>query len=277
MINFPNIPIFNGVCSSLAKYANASSGGVGNSEALAIIASLQSLGATVTDPQQAAINTFIEAGQTQGWYTKLLRFYFPTWGSKSPCELDWITRTSGTYVGPVTHAAGYTSGSATGYFNTGVTALALGMSVTSGGLGVLRRNAGGSYFAGALLAPNYIELVDSSGIRYDHTNQSGGRVTFGSAGAHGIITGNVNGTTKRGRIRKAAGITVDVSSATTSMNSFPNLNIYFNGANNNGTLISDTAQTGAMFATLGMTDTQDSDFTLALKNLWETCTGLTLA
>jgi hypothetical protein len=47
--------------------------------------------------------------------------------------------------------------------------------------------------------------------------------------------------------------------------------------NNNGTPANYTnAQLGAYFAGLTFTTDQDTAFTLALKNLWETTTGLTL-
>ena len=51
-----------------------------------------------------------------------------------------------------------------------------------------------------------------------------------------------------------------------------------NADTGSGETLSDAnnAQIGSMGVGLGLSDTQDTAFTLALKNLWETCTSLTL-
>jgi hypothetical protein len=107
-------------------------------DAKAYIAAVETAGATVSGGQKAAINTFFKTGKSEGWYSNIKRLYLPIWAAAAPNAIDMIDLGSGTFNGGVTHAAGYVQGNgSTGYFDTGSTATAKGLSDASCSLGFI--------------------------------------------------------------------------------------------------------------------------------------------
>ena len=116
-----------------------------DADAQAIIDALTTAGATITSEQRAIIDAFYVSNRASGALALLKNLRMPIWGSAAPNAIDWITLASGTWVGGVTHAAGYMQGNGTtGYLDTGADPSALGLTTTSGGSGLILVGGGGS-------------------------------------------------------------------------------------------------------------------------------------
>jgi hypothetical protein len=257
---------------------------VSDADANAYITSLLSVGAVVTLTQQDAINTFVKAGKADGWWSSLKRLYLPIWASAAPNAVDMITRASGTFNGTVTHAAGYVQGNgSTGYFNIGANQSTMGIGSNDTHIGFL-----------SLVGPSASTCVHigvqspTTAETYQIASISG--ITLSSVcGNQGLSTGlaaaNQNGVISSSKIsggfvlfkRNTAGGSVLSSSLANNANSISNSNFYTMARNSVGTAnFFSTAQYGSWFFGNGLNQSGVTDFTLALKNLWETCTGLTL-
>jgi hypothetical protein len=253
-------------------------------DAAAYIAAVVDADGTVSGGQKSAINTFYKTGKSDGWYSSLKRLYLPIWGVAAPNAIDMITRGSGTWVGGVTPAAGYAqSNGTTGYFNLEISGPGLGMTIASGYIGYLRIVSGGNsrgiYGAVDALNANAISALDwTSQVHANWINGTTGRLSSTSSHLfNGITSYCVFSGSRTIRGRNTAGVTQHGSGALLVSGSLTTRHLYFMAFNNNGTAYNPTtSQFGAFFAGVGMSQTLDDQFTLALKNLWEGTTGLTL-
>jgi hypothetical protein len=86
-------------------------------------------GTATTGTQRKAISDFIEAEKTASRWDLLKRIYLPIWGNAAANAICLKSRASGTFVGTVTHGAGFVQGDgSTGYFDMGVTPNGAGLS-----------------------------------------------------------------------------------------------------------------------------------------------------
>jgi hypothetical protein len=97
----------------------------------------------------------------------------------------------------------------------------------------------------------------------------------------GVIVASRTSATSHTLYRRstASGFQASAENTTTELLNLPNVAPWFAGAaNNNGTPLRGTVtgRQGAYFFGDGLTSAQVTDFSLALKNLWEGATGLTL-
>ena len=252
-------------------------------DAKAYINTIVSAGATVTSTQRNAINTFYKSAKSGGFYTPIKRFYLPIWGIAAPNAVDLITATSGTFVGGVTHGAGFIQGNgSTGYFNLGV---------SPQGVGIVPGSS--STFALVYQAQNTFNSLLAT---TPSSNKAQG-ITRGSATAVQLQAGlnsaiNVTDTAGTGiyiesetavnarylRRRTTSGAVSLATNTTTPTGVYASFNIQAlcgqSAANSRYGFSS--AQTGGFGVGLAMTTTQADAFTLAYKTLWETCTGLVL-
>jgi hypothetical protein len=265
---------------SLAYQLGERSGGL-DPDAKAYIAAVETAGATVSGGQKKAINTFVKTGKSDGWYSSIKRLYLPIWASASPNAIDMIALGSGTFNGTVTHSAGYVQGDgATGYFvMTG--AVSSGLTTSSNGLFVLQLTApSGTGLVGLVGNRNspsqalQLSRINSTTLRYDTCESSFNSLsaTLTLADTVGIFSGQRVGTAVNINRRTGSGIT-SLGSATVAVGgTLPTVELRAMGSvwdNNDGRI-------GLFGASLGLTVSQDELFTLALKTLWETSTGLTL-
>ena len=238
-------------------------------------------GATVSATQKKAINTFVKTGKSDGWYSSLKRLYLPIWASAAPNAIDMIGLTSGTFNGTVTHSAGYVQGDgSTGFFRmTG--AVSSGLTTSSNGLFALQLTApSGTGLVGIIgnrnLSSQALQLsrINSTSIRYDTCDSSFNSlaVVLNLIDTVGIFSAQRVNTSVDIRRRTGSGVaslggnTVAVGGTMPTVDLFAMRSIF---TNNDG-------QFGLFGASLGLTTAQDDVFTLALKDLWETCTSLTL-
>jgi hypothetical protein len=245
-------------------------------------------GGTVSGTQKSAINTFYKTGKSDGWYSSLKRLYLPIWAAAAPNAIDMIGLTSGTFNGTVTHTAGYVQGDGiTGYFDLGISPGGAGLSLNNAGVFALVTAE--NPIESPAVSATYIASRAGSTSSWLSLNQSAtgvvARVNDGNntievySDSRGIHTGQrINSTENRISRRDALGRTTNLRSISSSvLNSTATL--FAMSSNANGVTLGYSVSTyryGSYGFNLGMTNTQDSDFTLALKNLWEEATNLVL-
>lgn len=210
------------------------------------------------------------------------RIYLPIWSAASPNAIDIVSRASGTFSGIVTHAAGYVQGNgSTGRFTSDTSGNAVGMTSSTGGMGALCLLAptgmGFSAMGGIAGTTTAIQLYHESFLVSCAVAGSPPIATFSGARATntGIWLSSRVSTTSLSLYRRTASGFATPATSTTSVagNTVSTTNITF--MSQASSIYSD-GRFGAFFFNLGMTAQQATNFTLALKNLWEGATGLTL-
>ena len=257
------------------------------------ISAITAAGATVTSTQESAIHEFVRTGKSEGWWSSLKRLYLPIWASAAPNAVDMISLTSGSFVPTVTHAAGYVQGDGTsGYFDFGVTPAALGASLSSATIAVLIKTAGSlsgsrTHIATSDIATNsaYLGIANPGGgsIRSAIASyiDSNGYIEYNAGGytsTNGIVLGGRSSGDRYIRLRKSSGVIDGGTETEPDTGTIPSVrNIYAMAFNYNGTALTfSDAEYGAFVVGTGMSPSVSDQFTLALKDLWETSTGLTL-
>jgi hypothetical protein len=242
-------------------------------------------GGTVSGGQKSAINTFVKTGKSNGWYSSLKRMYLPIWGVAAPNAIDMIGLTSGTFVGTVTHGAGFVkSDTTTGYMNTNVGLTTLGLSLSSYHFAGLYKTSSGqsnsALFASQSGSNQNRFLITGTTATATFSSPTLGQVaaTVASGDRLGIFTFSGAASTRFLKQRKTSGVTTLGTSTTTILLQPNNLNVAFLARNLNGTSIDSFCgeEIGAFSIGLELTDAQDTAYSLALKTLWEGTTGLTL-
>jgi hypothetical protein len=259
-------------------------------DARAYIAAVETAGGTVSATQRTAVSDFYRAGKSAGWYSSIKRLYLPIWAAAAPNAIDMIGLTSGTFNGTVTHSAGYVEGDGTtGYFNTGATPASIGLSGSSahfcfGSLtdftNVFPKGGIGGNGSGPSAASDFVHS-SVNGLIFRWSGTGVGQVNVNSA-RQGILTASREGGDRRLAIRTTASRTLLANTAGADNGSIPNNNVFFLAVNN--TSVSgatnpnnyNDGQAAFYSLGLGLTDAQDTAYTLALKTLWESTTGLTL-
>jgi hypothetical protein len=257
-----------------------------DTDAKAYIDAVVAAGATVTETQRNAINTFVKGGKTDGWWSSIKRFYLPIWGIAAPNAIDVISRNSGTFVGTPTYGASSVSFASGAYFNTNTSFSGQGVTASSGYIFALATawTGVGNYLGGSGASANSTLLGrgDSSNLRlrYSGGTEGSGQLTATSnAGTLGIVSGSRQGGDRKLYRRSNTGRSNVATSTSANSGSPPGSNVYFGGYNNSdvGTIpITVSCTLGFFGFGLGLTDAQDSAFTAAMETLWETCTGSTL-
>jgi hypothetical protein len=249
-------------------------------DAYAYITEIRSSGASVDSTQINAINTFVKTGKSDGWYSSLKRMYLPIWASAAPNAVDMIGLTSGTFNGTVTHSAGYVEGDgSTGYFEIGQTATELGLDFDDAWHGFLS-------YASATIDPSVPMGARTRSSSVFNFSKSGSflRTTFANDGLLlatdsdiGIVSSIRTSATRAMFKRISSGRSTIASDSTAATGSLPSADLNYMRFNpTDGAAVYSDAKFGAVFYGTYVLDATDSSFTAALKNLWETSTGLTL-
>jgi len=262
-------------------------------DAQAYIDAVKAAGGAVTATQESAINEFFIIGKADGWYSSLKRIYLPIWAAAAPNAVDMVTRASGTFtVSGVTHSAGHVAGDgSTGYFDTNARFDTLGLTVSSGYLFALIYSGTLASLAqvigaGTAAAGKQTVLGQAATV-----SPARARLRYSGAGTASVevntpVTGIISGSRTTGNRsiyrRISTGTSTLISTDGGDSGTLPESNVYALAQNNNDSIGgSDPAafsdvQLGSYGFGMGLSSTQNNAFTLALKNLWETCTGLTI-
>jgi hypothetical protein len=258
-------------------------------DAKAYINAVVAAGATVSGAQRTAINNFYKTAKTGGWYSQLKRLYFPIWGgSAAPNAIDMISTLSGSFISTPTYANGYVNGNGTSAcFSFDLSPSTLGLTTSSGSIYCLvtgtsaingtqalgsvqdSSNSSRTSFRGAGLNNRSIAVFTQSAVSYSETDSRSV-----------LIASRTTSTTNSAYKRTSSGFVTTVNEATAASPVLVTTQtMTFMAFNGNGTFSGFTPSSvrfGAYGMGLGLTAAQAESFSLALKNLWETCTGLTL-
>ena len=257
-------------------------GGSIDADAAAYLALLSAQGVAVTGAQSSAIDAFYVTGKDEGWYSLLKRMYLPIWAAAGPSAIDMIGLTSGTFVGGVTHSAGYVTGNGTtGYFRADAKIPAVA-SIEDVLVGTLNNTWH--------QAPNKIGIgsgaTSGTSIRHGSMNSAsvpiaivlGVNVTGAATGTDGInIAAREGGTTYLGQ-KLGAGSYGELSSTASLTSALDDhfVTVMGTATSDTGAGALSTSQTGGAVIATGMDATQRGEFVTAWEALWETTTGLTL-
>ena len=255
-----------------------------DADADAYISAIRTAGASVTAAQRDYINDFIRGEKIAARWDLMKRFYLPIWGVAAANAICLRSLTSGTFVGSVTHGAGFVlSDTTTGYMDTNVGITTLGLSLSSyhfAGLYKASAAKANSYLFGAASGSNTNRMfITGTTYTADLSSPVLGRAsgTVASGDRLGIFTFSGAASARFLKRRKTSGVTT-LGSTTTTITAQPNnVNVAFL-ANNASGVVSNFCgeEIGAFSIGLELTDAQDTAYSLALKNLWEGTTGLTL-
>jgi hypothetical protein len=256
-------------------------------DAKAYILAVEAAGATVSSIQRNAINNFYKTGKSQGWYSGLKRIFLPIWGIASPNAIDMVVRSSGTFVGTVTHASGYIQGDgSSGYLNTNANQSACSITTSSGyylALAALAATGVARAFCGAGSSGNTMTLraESATSVTARHYGLTTGQITSSTTNANGIISFSRQGG-NRTIWRRSSSTRAAIAGPTAGADSGSTVtaNIFALAGNNSDTGSTPTnlsnARVGVLAFGSGVSDSTDADITSAVKTLWETCTGLTI-
>ena len=256
-----------------------------DADATAYVSAIRTAGATVTAAQRDYINDFIRAEKIANRWDSIKRFYLPIWGVAAANAICMRSLASGTFVGTVTHASGYAQGNgSTGYLNTNTDFVTQGLTLSSGfmfALTILDATQDFDRFLGAGIGTNESSLIHRTTPRLDcrYSNIGSGQITLAIASNTGVAAFSRISGTRRLSVRKTAGVTSN-SNTSVDTGTIPSSNMLvmaYNNANTGVTMsAASNAQFGAVGFGLGLTSADTDAFTLAIKNLWEGTTGLTL-
>ena len=253
-----------------------------DTDAKAYIDAVVAAGATVTATKRNAINAFVKGGKTDGWWSSMKRIYLPIWGIAAPNAIEMATRASGTFVGTVTHGSGFVKGDgSTGYFDFGTRMPTDGLTSASGLLFCLVKVADTISVAASMMGQTTAannQLIRQSTSTIIQSRYTGSSLSFSAGNARtGILSiASTANTARSFRRRLTSGVTSRATSAGEAAFALSNVNCYAMARNSSGMSEPTNAELGSYGYMLGLSDANTDIFTLALKNLWETCTGLTL-
>lgn len=243
------------------------------------------LGTTATATQRQAISDFIKTEKAASRWDLHKRLYLPIWGNAAANAICMVSRSSGTFVGGVTHGAGFVQGDgSTGYFNTG-----FNMRTVFGAVG---ESAVGSIFCLCHQADSRSDRRihmgsqnsgDSGSIeQFDGSSSVGARTFSTRIDVSGSRTGIFHAASLAGRanrfiLRRSSGAVA--SAVNTSFNSIYAASADLACMARNAAGVRDlhhNGRFGIFGAAVGIDLAGATEQTLSLKTLWETCTGLTL-
>lgn len=249
-------------------------------DAKAYVNAVIATGISVTSTQRNAINDFIKAEKDASRYASIKRLYLPIWGTAAANAIDMVTRASGTFINSPTHGAGFVQGNGlTSYFNTNATVGDFGWTDATCLIGALiyQNSTIDATVGGFADASHRAILTRFSGSLGGNHPVSG---IFLNAGTPtGICAISATSTAIRRLHRRAtSGFSTPAQSATPSTATFTNTRAVSFMARNTAGVISgyNDARFGVFFGGLGQSTADFEAFSLNVKTLWETCTGLTL-
>ena len=244
-------------------------------------------GSSITEIQKTAIGAFIEEEQVGGRWNAHRCLYLSIWGNAAANAICLKSLTSGAFAGTVTHGAGYVQGDgSTGYFNMGFSPVAHGLTNASAFYGALvnlaeSRNAANYTLLGASNAAVNSRIASLGASAASRAWASGAESAMTSPNGmsrDGIFYCGITATNARYfRVRRTAAVQAAGSNTISDTNTPSTAAMAVMARNFSGAYTEySNARIGASFMGLGLSVADADAFTLNLKTLWETCTGLTL-
>lgn len=246
-------------------------------------------GATVTPTQRTAINSFVKSEKAASRWTMQKRLYLPIWAAASPNAIDMVGLTSGSFVGGVTPYSGYvTSDGTSGHFLSDVSVGGAGCTLNGTGVYALYTSATSLdltnivRFLGSQDS-NFLSRVIVGGRgtnRFITTgpNSNGSFLPFSIGDQRGVQFLGRSSSTNRFFLLRSSTLLADSQLDTSAVlnSTSPMCWLAYNNNGTVGSYVTSVARLGAAGMTDGMSQADAEAFTINLKILWETCTGLTL-
>ena len=285
------------VYSKLETYSQAEVGDLFYSmfpddDAIAYVNAIETeLGTSIATALPNAVNAkysiynFIKLEKAASRWTSHKRIYLPIYNNSAASAVDMVSRLSGTFtgIGSVTHAAGYVQGDGTsGYFDSGFIPSS-SMAAGSASMAVLVKSTQSRdafrCLAGVqnTIGPKLLRIGTTATnlLAAGFTNTAPPAFSFSLADATGILISNFTSGNNTFSQRKTAGFSALSSNSTTNTQAPATSSVYMLAQNADGSAGSfSNAQIGAFTISNGLAS--PADFTLNLKTLWESLTGLTL-
>ena len=238
-----------------------------------------------TSNPKRIISDFIKAEKAASRWTLHKRIYLPIYANAAASAIDMVGQNVGTFsASGVTHAAGYVQGDGTsGYFASGFipsSELADAQNASIGWLAVNAATTGTRFHLGSQVSPTQsLSSVCVSGVnlRFDCGNNFQSTQALSVADQIGIVISTSFSGRVRQEQRRQSGFSTLADSALIAPGTLPNIEMYCMARNLTGSMVlPSNAGYGSWFANTGMSAANSVDFTLNLKTLWESLTGLTL-
>jgi hypothetical protein len=235
----------------------------------------------VTAAQRDYINDFIRGEKIASRWDSIKRFYLPIWGVAAANAICLRSLTSGTFVGGVTHGAGFVQGDgSTGYFEFSSTPSADSLLATSNfqfmlikqaetGIANSTQGTGNTFrFRRTTIATGVQTIIPGSSVICSTAILRVNQV--------GIFAASRIATQDHAQYQRLTSgfstLATDVVTSTTV--AVPT--VAYTSMAQGGLAGFFDAEQGAYGYGLGLSSAETAAFTLALKNLWEGTTGLTL-
>jgi hypothetical protein len=253
-----------------------------------IIAALVSAGASPTKAQQKAMDVFIRAEISAGrWGSVLAYLMVPAWGAAGPNALDWVSLTSGSFLGAGhSHTGGvWKPNGSTAYYNTNRTPAQLGQTTASGMIGALLTAAGSNAAATQVIFHSYNGTTQISEMQHsslpstfiaDYNSSSApGRtlISIARASQRGILMLSRHGGSRAVYRRHSGGITTLASTVGADAGSIPAVQYKLARSDFGGGVAYNDAPYGLAFAGAGVDATGAEAMTANLATLYTALTG----
>jgi hypothetical protein len=234
-------------------------------------------GVVPTQVQANALTTFIMAEKAAGRWAKHKRLYLPIWGNAAANAIDLVTRTSGTWAGPITHAPGYAEAGDGGSFLATASIIALGLTRTDHCLSVLvyrghQAQRSTVVLAGLVIA-NGIQLIET--MNHEMRWYSGNTNFVELGGNTGIFVGSRTTLREINLFRRTAAGTSSASELR-NVRGFSDQGISGFRRLSAGNPMQGNQRIGVFHIGLGLDVAQAEAFSANLKTLWESCSGLAI-
>ena len=265
---------------SLSNMLSSNASGI-DSDAKAYIAAVVAAGATVTPTQSTSINTFVKAEKASSRWNSIKRFYLPIWGIASPNAICMKSLTSGTFINAPTMGAGFVKGNGfSSYFDTGASCVGVGITPGSSHIFALVKAKTNSVVFTTNIGASQVASKILRLVRNNTTDEAaaGAQLNGGAGTGNGIFIASETATNSRYLAqRNLSGYASRVTSTSSNADQYSSANVFSMSLSFNGvpTQYSD-AELGVFGFGLAIPSSEASDYTLNIKNLWETCTGLTI-
>lgn len=229
------------------------------------------------------ISDFIKAEKAAGMWSMHRWLNLTVFNNSAASSIDMVARNVGQFaLSGVNHAAGYVQGDGTsGYFDTLINwnTFATVDDATIGTINLTGNEGANKTTIGVgLSSGTAISCGSGSSSTAPSSNWAGAGVVRGAIGTNGIQMASRSGGVTRMVRRSSAGITEDTNSTalTGSVLNAPITMMARRFATGANFTQYTNARVGGGIISLGMTSTQLADYSLRLKNLYESLTGLAL-
>lgn len=253
----------------------------------ALGATIESALPSATNPKKI-ISDFYKAEKDAGRYALHKRIYLPIYNNLAANAVDAITRDSGSFVNTPTTAMGYVQGNGTNqYFDFNVSPAGMALTPSSGGFGWLSPGGGSGVGLVNVGCENSSfqsvigQYINTTGTRMVYNQSSDAGVLQPGAAAvtqnHGVLSMQRHSGQRNIRRRVSSGVSSLASNVSADAGTVPTVTMTAMACKRESSLFGySNVRYGAWWVNAGWSNTDDDEFTLNLKTLWENLTGLTL-